>query len=92
MRERLRDTLRERERERQESERERASVQRRRLSSLIGSRRSQEIKAKCGAANVCFCHCWLVCVFDQRPPLSPCLAPLLICSNGPAFMIAQRRD
>lgn len=83
--ERLRHTRRGRERESD-------SVQRQRVSSLIGSRRSQEIKAERGAANVCFCHCWFVCLFDQRPPLSPRLASLLICSNGAAFMIAQRRD
>lgn len=68
-----------------------APVQRLRLASLFGSWQSQEIKAKRWATNVCFCHWRFVCVFDQQPPLSPCLTLLLICSNGLPFMRQEMR-
>lgn len=73
-----------------EGERERyliwkAPVQRLRFASLWLLAES-EIKAKRWATNVCFCHWRFVSVFDQQPPLSPCLTLLLICSNGLPFM------
>lgn len=81
----------ERERRRNEAKAsEKAPGSKAETSPLHGSWQSREIKAKRPATNVCFCHWWFVCAFDQRPPSSPRLTLPLICSNGPAFMRAGR--
>lgn len=67
-----------------------ALVQRLRFASFWLLAES-EIKAKRWATNVCFCHWRFVCVFDQQPPLSRCLTPLLISSNGLPFMRQETR-